>query len=111
VNAEIGSDQSETFKLMERRLLRYIATPAMIATWAFAILMIIANPDLMSQGWLHAKLLLVIVLSAFHGMSAGWMKKFAADTNTKTQKFFRVANEVPTILLIFIVILAIVKPF
>lgn len=106
-----GSAQSETFKIMEKRLLRYIATPAMIATWFFAILMIIANPDLFSQGWLHLKLLLVIGLSAFHGMCAGWTKKFARDANTKSHKFYRIANEVPTVLLVFIVILAIVKPF
>lgn len=106
-----GSAQSETFKIMEKRLLRYIATPAMIATWFFAILMIIANPDLFSQGWLHLKLLLVIGLSAFHGMCAGWMKKFARDANTKSHKFYRIANEVPTVLLVIIVILAIVKPF
>lgn len=106
-----GSAQSETFKIMEKRLLRYIATPAMIATWFFAILMIIANPDLFSQGWLHLKLLLVIGLSAFHGMCAGWTKKFARDANTKSHKFYRIANEVPTVLLVIIVILAIVKPF
>jgi len=111
VDAKKGSAQSETFKVMERRLLRYIGTPAMIATWLFAILMIIANPDLFSQGWFHAKLTLVILLSGFHGACARWMKKFAADTNTKSQKFYRIANEVPTLLMIIVVILAVTKPF
>ena len=107
---EKGSEQSEVFKIMERRLLRFIATPAMISTWFFAILMIIANPVVLEQGWLHIKLLLVLGLSAFHGISAGWMKKFARDENVKSEKFYRIANEVPTLLLVFIVILAVVKP-
>jgi len=111
VGAEVGSVQSETFKVMQRRLLRYIATPAMIVTWVLGLLMIWADPNIMSQGWMHAKLTLVFLLSAFHGMCAGWMKKFARDANVKSEKFFRIANEVPTILMIIIVILAVTKPF
>lgn len=111
VSAKIGSDQSETFKVMERRLLRYIGTPAMIATWILGILMIKADPSIISQGWIHAKITLVLLLSGFHGACAGWMKKFARDENQKSEKFFRIANEVPTVLMIAAVCLAIVKPF
>lgn len=106
-----GSEQSETFKTMEYRLLRYIATPAMIVTWIIGGLMIYANPDLLSQGWMHAKLLLVILLSGFHGACSGWTKKFAQDANVKSDKFYRVANEIPTLIMIAVVILVIVKPF
>lgn len=111
VGAKKGSDQSETFKIMERRLLRFIATPAMIATWVFGLMMVYANPDVFSGGWMHAKFTCVILLSAFHGMSAGWMKKFARDENTKSEKFFRIANEVPTVLMVIIVLMAVAKPF
>ncbi len=105
------SDQSELFKIMEYRLYKYIATPAMIASWVFAGLMIFANPDLFSQGWMHAKLTLVILLSGFHGACSKWRKNFANDNNQKSEKFFRIANEVPTLLMIIIVILAVMKPF
>ena len=102
--AEVGSAQSETFKVMEYRLLKFIATPAMIATWVVGGLMIWANPDVLSQGWMHVKLTLVFLLSGFYGASAGWMKKFAKDGNTKSQKFYRYANEVPTVFMIVIII-------
>jgi len=111
VDAQKGSTQSETFKVMEFRLLRYIATPAMLLTWVLGITLLVANTDLMSQGWIHFKILLVFLLTGFHGACAGWMKKFAQDENAKSQKFFRIANEIPTALLIIIVILAVVKPF
>ncbi len=111
VDAEKGSVQSETFKIMEFRLLRYIATPAMLITWVLGIMLLAANPDVASNGWIHLKILLVFLLTGFHGMCAGWMKKFKRDENTKSQKFFRIANEVPTVMMIVIVILAVVKPF
>ena len=111
VSAEAGSDKSETFKIMERRLLRYIGTPAMIVTWILGLLMIFADTTIMSQGWIHAKLTLVLLLSGFHGVCAGWMKKFARDENTKSEKFFRIANEIPTLIMVAVVILAILKPF
>lgn len=110
-DAEKGSIQSETFKTMEFRLLRYIATPAMLITWILGVILLAANPDVASQGWIHFKILLVFLLTGFHGACAGWMKKFARDENTKSQKFFRIANEVPTVMMILIVILAVVKPF
>lgn len=110
--APAGSPQSETFKVMERRLLKAIMNPAMIATWIFGITMIALNPDLLKgQGWLHAKLALVLVLSGVHGVLSKYVRLFAQDANTKPQKFFRILNEVPTLLMIGIVILVIVRPF
>lgn len=108
---DIGTPQSETFKVMERRLLRYIGTPAMIVTWVLGMCLLAGNPQVMSDGWMHVKLLLVFLLSGFHGACAGWMKKFARDENTKSDKFYRVANEIPTVFMVIIVILAVVKPF
>ena len=112
VGAPKGGELSETLKIMEHRLLRYIMNPAMIVTWLLGITMIVANSALMTgDGWLHVKLLLVILLSGFHMACSVWRKKFARDENVKSAKFFRFANEVPTILMIVIVILAVVKPF
>jgi len=109
--AKPGSEMSQTFKVMEEKLLRLIMNPAMIATWVFALLMLWANPGLLSMGWFHGKLLLVILMTGAHGYLAYARKQFAADTNTRSEKFWRIANEGPTILMILIVILAIVKPF
>jgi protoporphyrinogen IX oxidase len=112
--AEIGSRQSETFKVMERRLLRAIMTPAMIATWVFGLYLAIAG-HWFSQGtvhgWLHGKLLLVLVMSGVHGFFARAVRDFAQDHNVRSQKFYRMINEVPTLLMIGIVILVVVKPF
>jgi len=108
--AEIGSKQSETFKVMERRLLRAIINPAMGATWALG-LWLAWEGGFFRSGWLHAKLLLVIAMSAVHGMLSRYVRDFAADKNRKSQKFYRIINEVPTLLMIFIVVLVIVKPF
>ena len=108
--AEIGSKQSETFKVMERRLLKAIINPAMIATWLAGIYLAWAGHWYLS-GWFHLKFLLVLVLSAFHGFFVRWVRAFAADRNTYTQRFYRIINEVPTVLMIAIVILVIVKPF
>lgn len=107
----IGSDKSETFKVMERRLLRIIVNPAMMAAFVFGGLMIWANPDLMQSGWFHAKLTLIIVMTACHGLFARWRKVFLRDQNQRPAKFYKIWNEVPTILMIGIVILAVVKPF
>lgn len=111
VDAAIGSDKSETFKIMERRLLRAIINPAMIAAIAFGLWMLLLNPDLLHDHWMHAKLGLVIVMTALHGALARWRKAFAQDKNAHTAKFFRIINEMPTALMILIVILVIVKPF
>lgn len=111
VDAKKGSVQSETFKVMERRLLKLIMNPAMIAAWVFGGLMLYANTALFSSGWIHAKLTLVVLMTGFHHALLAWLKKFAKDENTKSTKFYRFANEVPTLLMIAIVLLAVVKPF
>ncbi len=113
--AEKGSAQSETFKVMERRLLRGIINPAMIATWLLGLWLAWHGPDSrygwFTSGWLEAKLVLVLGLSALHGLLARWRKDFASDKNRHSQRFYRMINEIPTILMIAIVILVVVKPF
>ncbi|HZP10455.1 protoporphyrinogen oxidase HemJ [Methyloceanibacter sp.] len=107
-----GSEQSETFKVMERRLLRYITTPAMIASWVLGLWLAFSGLiDWSKDGWFHLKLVLVILLSAYHGFLAKWTKDFALDRNTRSARFYRIANEVPTLLMILIVILVVVRPF
>ncbi len=108
----IGSEGSERFKIMERRLLRGIMTPAMIATWVFGLLLV-SIPGVVDfhQGWFHVKLTFVILMSAFHGICSKWRKELLADKRVRGEKFFRIANEIPTVLLIVIVIMAVVKPF
>lgn len=108
--AETGSAQSETFKVMERRLLRAIANPAMIVAWLTG-LWLAYEAGLFRAGWLHGKLALVLLLSAVHGLNARWVKDFALDRNARSAGFYRAVNEVPTLLMIGIVILVIVKPF
>jgi protoporphyrinogen IX oxidase len=105
-----GSEaQSATFKIMERRLLKAIMTPAMIATWLFGLTLAWMSGYYASH-WLQAKFALVVVLSGIHGWLARMVKDFAADRNTRGHTFYRVINEVPTLLMIVIVVLATVKP-
>ena len=108
--AEIGSKQSETFKVMERRLLRAIINPAMVVTWVTG-LWLAWEGGFFRSGWLHGKLLLVLLLSAMHGLFSRWCREFAEDRNARSQKFYRIVNEVPTVLMIGIVILVVIKPF
>ena len=105
-----GSIQSDTFKIMERRLLKAIINPAMIVTWVLG-LYLVWDGGWYASGWLHAKVLLVLILSGFHGFLSRLVKDFAADRNTRPARFYRMINEVPTVLMIGIVILVIVKPF
>jgi protoporphyrinogen IX oxidase len=113
--AEKGSVQSETFKVMERRLLRGIINPAMILAIALGLWLAWLGPDSrygwFASGWLQAKIALVLALSAVHGLFARWVKAFAADNNRHSQRFYRFINEVPTLLMIAIVILVVLKPF
>ncbi|MBN9332837.1 protoporphyrinogen oxidase HemJ [Devosia sp.] len=109
--AEKGSVQSETFKVMERRLLKGIINPAMIATWIFGLTLIHFGGADWSAIWPWAKAAFVLGLTAVHGILAGHVKRFARDENVKPQKYFRIINEVPTVLMIGIVIMVIVKPF
>jgi putative membrane protein len=108
--AEAGSKQSETFKVMERRLLRAIINPAMIVSWVLG-LWLAWEGGFLKSGWLLGKLALVLILSGLHGFLSRCVREFAADRNVHSQKFYRVLNEVPTVLMIGIVILVIVKPF
>jgi putative membrane protein len=107
-----GSVESERFKVMERRLLKQIMTPAMIATWVFGILLVL-TPGIISwsQGWWYVKLVSVILLTGFHGAMSKWRKDFLNDRNRRPERFYRIANEVPTVLMFVIVIMVIVKPF
>ncbi len=109
-DAQRGSPASETFKIMERRLLKAIINPAMIITWLSGLYIAYAF-GFYRAGWLHAKLTLVVLMSAMHGYLAGRVRAFAEDRNDKSSRFYRIVNEIPTVLMIGIVILVIVKPF
>ncbi len=106
-----GSEADRLFKTMEVKLLRAILNPAMIAAWLFGILMLVANPALLSQPWMHVKLTAVVILSALHGFMARWRKDFVNATNRHSERFYRVMNEVPAVLMVIIVIMVIVQPF
>jgi protoporphyrinogen IX oxidase len=110
--AMAGSDQSETFKVMERRLLRGIMNPAMLAALGFGLLLA-GIPGLVDwhRGWIWAKLALVAGLVAYHGALGHWRRAFAEDRNRHSPRFFRIVNELPTLVLIAIVVLVVVKPF
>ena len=101
----------KTLVVMERRLLRFIMNPAMVAVWGFGIAMLVMNPSLMQSGWVHVKMLLVLLMSAAHGFFSAARRKFERGENNRSPKFWRIMNEMPTILMIGIVILAIMKPF
>jgi protoporphyrinogen IX oxidase len=107
-----GSAVAETFKAMERRLLRGIMTPAMIVVFVFGFALL-ATPGIVDwhQGWIYAKLVLVAGLTAFHHLLARWRKDFESDRNTRSARFYRMVNELPALALVAIVILVVVKPF
>jgi putative membrane protein len=107
---EPGSAASERFKVMERRLLRAIINPSMIATWVFGLTLAWLTAAY-KEHWLQMKFLLVIAMSGLHGYFAGRVKAFAQDRNDKPARFYRILNEVPPVLMVFIVILVIVQPF
>jgi putative membrane protein len=108
--AEPGSQQSETFKVMERRLLTVIINPAMVASWALG-LWLAWSGGWYAAGWLQAKVALALILSGLHGFFVRWVRDFANDANRRSPNFYRIVNEIPTILMIGMVILAVVKPF
>ncbi|HEY8963241.1 MAG TPA: protoporphyrinogen oxidase HemJ [Alphaproteobacteria bacterium] len=110
-DAVIGSDKSETFKVMEYKLLKFIINPAMGSTWILGLTMLYANPELLSQGWLHVKLTCVLILSALHGLFSRHRKAFLADKNVHSAKYYRILNEIPTFLLMIIIVMVIVRPF
>lgn len=111
-NAAPGSEASETFKVMERRLMKAIMGPALVLSFAFGVpLALELGSAAWASGWLHAKLAAVLGLVVMHAFMEGWRRDFALDRNRRPAKFFRIVNEIPTVLMIAIVILVVVKPF
>jgi protoporphyrinogen IX oxidase len=110
-SAETVDVVKERFTVMENRLYRFITLPAMLASLIFGVILILINPSLLQQGWLHTKLLLVFFMIGLTHMGGKWGRELQAGTSKKTTKFFRIANEVPTLLMIAIVFLVILKPF
>jgi len=110
--AEVGSDKSETFKIMERRLLQAIINPAMIAAWIFGILLAL-TPGIVdwAMGWPWVKATIVLAMSGLHGLLSRWRRQFASDRNIHTTRFYKLINEVPTVMMIVIVIMVVAKPF
>jgi putative membrane protein len=109
-DAKPGSELSETFKIMERRLLRAIINPAMIAAWILGLLLAYYGHH-WREGWFHGKLGLLLGMQLIHAGYARWRRRFAKDENRHTARFYRYMNEIPTVLMIGIVILVVVKPF
>jgi len=108
-----GSIESERFKIMERRLLKQIISPAMMATWGLGLLLVL-TPGVVAWwplNWWHVKFLSVLLMTGFHGAASKWRREFMEDRNRKPERFYRIANEVPTVLMFVIVIMVIVKPF
>jgi putative membrane protein len=110
-DAEKGSIQSETFKIMERRLYRGITTPAMIAAWVFGLVMVASGIVDWGSIWPWIKAAFVLLLSGYHGLLGRYLRGFATDANLKGSRFYRAINEVPTLFMIIIVIMVVVKPF
>ena len=108
----VGSAESARFKIMERRLQKQIMLPAMIVTWTFGILLVL-TPGIIdwSAGWWHVKLFCVLLMSGMHGAMSRWRRDFLEDHNRRSARFYRIANEIPTVLLLVIVIMVIVRPF
>jgi putative membrane protein len=109
-DAAKGSEPSETFKVMERRLLKAIANPAMIATWILGLTLVYLS-GAWTEGWMHAKFAFVLALSGYHGWMSKTVRIFAQDGNVRPARYYRIANELPTLALVGIVVLVVVKPF
>lgn len=110
--AQSKTSESETFKTMERKLLKGITTPSMIATFLFGGLLILV-PGVIEKpyGWFHLKMLLVLMLAGYHGICAKYVKVFALDQNVKGHKFYRYFNEVPAVIMVIVIFLVVLKPF
>ena len=108
-----GSMESERFKIMERRLYKQIMVPAMLATWFFGLLLVLTPGivDWSHFNWWYVKFAAVILMTGFQGAAGKWRRNFLEDRNRKTHRYYRLANEVPTLLMIIAVIMAIAKPF
>jgi protoporphyrinogen IX oxidase len=105
-----GTPEYERFKVMERKLMRVIINPSMVAVWVLG-LTLAHILGIWSEGWFLLKLLLVILLSGLHGMLSRWRRDFEQGRNIKSQRFYRIINEVPAVMMALIVILVVVKPF
>ena len=105
-----GSEMSETFKVMERRLLKYIMNPAMIIAFFLGGWLIIINPDVLEESWMQFKIIALVIMTGVHASLSRWRRFFAIDKNNFSPRFFKIINEVPTVLMIAIVLLAVVKP-
>jgi putative membrane protein len=110
-DTDIGSVRAETFKVMERRLLKAIMNPAMIATFGFGIWMLYLNPSLLLEGWMHVKIVCVLAMAGCHGIFGRIRRQLENDQTPYSSKAYRIWNEVPTVLLVVIVIMAVVEPF
>ena len=110
--APVGSEMSETFKVMERKLLRAIINPSMISTWVFGLLLVF-TPSVIdwSEIWPWVKAVMVLLMSGFHGWLSARRREFARDENTRSGRAYRFANEFPTVLMLVIVIMVVIKPF
>lgn len=108
--ASVGSELSETLKIMERRLLRFIINPAMIITWALGLVMLVQNPALLQQTFMQVKIALLLGMQVCHAVMARYRRAFANDRNAHSALYYRILNEVPTVLMIGIVIMVVVKP-
>lgn len=111
--ANAGGETAEVFKVMERKLLTYIMKPAMLVTWATGLWLVFGAgaADWRGDGWLWAKIALVVAMTGVHHMMGRWLREFAADANQRSGRYYRIMNEVPTLLFVGIVILVIVRPF
>jgi putative membrane protein len=111
--ANAGGQTAEVFKVMERKLLRFIMRPAMIATWitGLALVFVFGAADIATDGWLHAKIALVALMTGFHHVCERWRRDFETDANTRSGRYYRMANEVPTLIFIVVVVLVIWRPF
>lgn len=109
--AEIGSQMDKTFQIMERKLLKIIMNPAMIVTYVFGLFNAYIYGFAALGMWFHIKMIAVLGLTVFHGLQARWVKQFAVGKNTHSEKFFRLVNEIPVVLMIIAVIMVTVKPF
>lgn len=107
------SEASQMLKVMERRLLRIIINPAMIATWIFGIWLVtlLGWENLKHQGWFHVKLTMLVGMQIIHAAFARWRRHFDQDRNIHTAKFYRIMNEVPTVLMVVIIFMVVIKPF
>ncbi|MCB9990185.1 MAG: protoporphyrinogen oxidase HemJ [Rhodospirillales bacterium] len=110
-HVDAGKEGAAMLQVMERRLLRFIMNPAMIAAWIFGLLMIWANTGLLSNGWMHVKLTAVVAMTVVHHIYGRWRKSFERGQNQKPAKFYKIWNEVPTVLMIIIVFMAVTEPF